>query len=133
MSHFQVQRLNWKKEDLPQLSKVLQSLASQLGGTHGTSRTVENQYEQKQFMQSFIEFPDMAPIGLVLTSEPVDGLALCFDNEQAHGDTSVRGRMSEMVAIITSAFGEYRGKLAAEQLLKASSSSNVHINVSVKY
>lgn len=133
MSHFQVQRLNWTKEHLPELSKVLQGLAPELGGTYGTTRTVENAYRQKQFMQSFIEFPDMAPIGLVLTSEPTDGLALCFDNEQAHGDTSIHKRMSEVVAVITAAFGEYRGKLAAEQLLKASSSSNIHVNVSVGY
>lgn len=66
MSHFSVCRLRWTKEHITELSAVLQSLAPSLEGTFATHKYVTNRYNVTQFMESCIEFNDMAPLVLFL-------------------------------------------------------------------
>lgn len=129
MSHFSVCRLNWTKEHITGLSNVLQSLAPSLEGTYNTHKSVTNRYSVTQFMESCIEFKDMAPIGIVLTGD--EYLALCYDDEQNHAESiKYQNKVQTAIQAITQAFGEYRGKLEIERL-KSSLPTSTHINVRV--
>lgn len=129
MSHFSVCRLNWTKEHITGLSDVLQSLAPSLEGTYNTHKFVTNRFNITQFMESCIEFNDMAPIGIVLTGD--EYLALCYDNEQDHSESlEYQKKVQTAIQAITQAFGQYRGELEVEQL-KSSLPTSTHISVKV--
>jgi hypothetical protein len=129
MSHFSVCRLKWTKEHITGLSNVLQSLAPSLEGTYSTHKTVTNHYSITQFMESCIEFENMAPIGIVLTGD--ECLALCYDHEQDHSESfEYQKKVQEAIRAITQAFGQYRGELELERL-KSSLPTSTHISVKV--
>lgn len=129
MSHFSVCRLRWTKEHITELSAVLQSLAPSLEGTFATHKYVTNRYNVTQFMESCIEFNDMAPIGIVLTGD--EYLALCYDNEQDHSESlEYQKKVQAAIQAITQAFGQYRGELEVERL-KSSLPTSTNISVKV--